>query len=137
MHIAVKMKSRLLKPCVILVLGQYVAGGHHNIRMLQLLFGKDQHGLRERDINHKNKQNFDAVLHIISGSHLLENISDAAGTKVYVTVMECIVETYLNKCLDPIQRIEKMWFAVIFPEILEAVDTPTPCVHPHKELYNQ
>ena len=112
-HIAVKMKSRLLKPSVILALGQYVAGGHH-IRMLQLLFGKDQHGLRERDVNHKDKQNFDAVLHIISGSHLLENISDAAGTKCYVKLIECIVESYLDKSLAPVQRIEKIWFSCAF-----------------------
>ena len=59
-HIAVKMKSRLLKPSVILALGQYVAGGHR-IRMLQLLFGINQHGLRERDVNHKDKQNFDML----------------------------------------------------------------------------
>ncbi len=65
---------------MILALGKYVAGGHH-IRMLQLLFGED---LREKDVNHKDKQNFDDVLHIISGSHLLENISDAVGTKFYI-----------------------------------------------------
>ena len=82
--------------------------------MLQLLFGKDQHGLRERDVNHKDKQNFDAVLHIISGSHLLENISDAAGTKCYVKLIECIVESYLDKPLAPVQRIEKIWFALFF-----------------------
>ena len=45
---------------------------------------------------------------------MLENISDTAGTRLYVKVMECIVETYLNKSLDPIQSIDKMWFAVFF-----------------------
>ncbi len=112
-YIAVKLKSRLLKPSVMLVMGKYVAGGHH-IRMIQHIFGKDQHGLTERDVNHKDKQNFDAVLHIIRASHLLENISDAAGTKLYIKIIECVVEAYLNKSLDPIQRIEKMWFAVLF-----------------------
>ncbi len=94
-------------------MGKYVAGSHH-IRMIQHIFGKYQHGLTEWDVNHKDKQNFDAVLHIIRASHLLENISDAAGTKLYIQIIECVVEAYLNKSLDPIQRIEKMWFAVFF-----------------------
>ena len=29
-----------------------------NLRLLQASFGKDEHGFRERDIDHKDKQNF-------------------------------------------------------------------------------
>ena len=60
-HIAVKLKSRLLKPSIILPMGCYVAGVHH-LRTVQITFGKDIHGLREKDLNHKDKQNIDAVL---------------------------------------------------------------------------
>ena len=48
-HVAVKLKSQLLKPSIILPMGSYVAAGHH-VRMLQIAFGKDQHGLREREV---------------------------------------------------------------------------------------
>ncbi len=58
-HIAVKLKSRLLKPSVILALGKYVAGGHH-IRMLQL---------KKMSTIKTNKTL--TLLNIISGSHLL------------------------------------------------------------------
>ena len=51
-HIAVKLKSRLIKPSIILPLGKFTAGVHH-LRMLRVKFGKDVHGLREKDINHK------------------------------------------------------------------------------------
>ena len=64
-HIAVKLKSRLIKPSIVLPLGKYVAGVHH-LQLVQRTFGKDQHGLREKDINHKDRQNYDAVLHITS-----------------------------------------------------------------------
>ena len=40
-HVAVKLKSRLLRPSIILPMGSYVAAGHH-IRMIQIAFGKDQ-----------------------------------------------------------------------------------------------
>ena len=36
--------------------------------------GEDQHGLRSRDLDHKNKQNYDAVEHIIKASSLLDII---------------------------------------------------------------
>lgn len=59
-HIAVKLKSRLIKPSI-LPLGKYLAGVHH-LRLVQHTFGKDQHGLREKVLNHKDKQNYDAVV---------------------------------------------------------------------------
>ena len=70
-HLGVKLKSRLLKPSVVLPMGQYLAGAH-DLRLVQTLFGKDIHGIRERDVNHKDKQNFDAVLHITSDSACVE-----------------------------------------------------------------
>ena len=72
-HIAVKLKSRLLKPSTLFPMGEYVAGIHH-LRMLQASFGKDVHGLRERDIDHKDRQNFSAVLNIIRACPLLDSI---------------------------------------------------------------
>ena len=98
-HVAVKMKSRLLRPSIVLPMGSYIAAGHH-IHIIQVTFGKDQHGLRERDVNHKDKQN------------LLDKIPDAAGTKCYIEVIQCIVDSYLDKSLDPATRIEKIWYAV-------------------------
>ena len=110
-HIATKLKSRLLKPSIILPLGpNYLANGHH-IQMIRQKFQKDQHGLRERDVNHKDRQNFDAVMHIISASHLLDDIPGANGTKVYVDIIQHTVESYLDKSLDPLKRIEKSWYA--------------------------
>ena len=76
--------------------------------MIQIALGKDQHSLRERDVNHKDKQNFDAVLHIIQASHLLDDIPGATGTKCYIEVIQCVVDSYLDKSLDPATRIEKM-----------------------------
>lgn len=112
-HVAVKLKCRLLRPSIVLPMGDYAAGCHH-LRCLQLTFPKDQHGLRERDIDYKDKQNYDAVIHIIRASRILDNIPDAVGTKCYIDIMNCIVDSYLNKSLDPLSRIEKLWYAVFF-----------------------
>ena len=86
-----KLKSRLIRPSIVLPLGRYLAGVHH-LRLLQRTFNKDQHGLRERDINHQDKQNFDAVLHITSKSviTLLSQIPDAMGTSAFLEVIACV-----------------------------------------------
>ena len=116
-HLAVKLKSRLLKPSIILPLGKYTAGGHH-LRLLHNTFSKDQHGLREKDINHKDKQNFEAVLRITSDSvmQLLTNVRDAKGTSYdvasYLRIMKLITESFLNKNLESLVRIENVWYAV-------------------------
>ena len=60
-HIAVKLKARLLNPSVALAMGKYTATVKH-LHLLKALLGKDQHGLREKDIDHKDRQNYDAVL---------------------------------------------------------------------------
>ena len=91
-------------------MGRYVAGIQH-LRMLQMSFGKDEHGLREKDIDHKDKQNYNAVLHIIRASHLLQNIQ---ATKQFVDIIQCVVDSYLDKKLNPIERINKIWYAVFF-----------------------
>lgn len=99
-HVAVKLKSRLLKPSIILPLGKFLAGAH-DFRLIQSIFSKDQHGLTERDVNHKDRQN---VLHLISDSviGLLSQIPDAKGTLSYLKVIKCVVDSYQDKSLDPL-----------------------------------
>ena len=111
MHIAVKLKTRLLKPSIILPLGNYVAGVHH-LRIVQHTFPKDQHGPREKDINYKDKQNYDAVVRMTSESvlNLLANIPDAKGTTVYLTIMKYINDSFLDKTLECLSRVEKAWY---------------------------
>lgn len=97
-HVGVKLKSRLIKPSVILPLGNFVAGVHH-LRMIQGRLGKDIHGLREKDINHKDKQNYEAVLRMTSESVFLSlnEIPDARGTQAYLKVLRCVIDSYLDK----------------------------------------
>ena len=64
-HVAVKLKSRLIKPSIILPMGKYIAGIHH-LRLVHCNFNKDEHTLRERDVNHKDKQSYEAVLRMTS-----------------------------------------------------------------------
>ena len=103
-HVAVKLKSRLIKPSIVLPLGSYFAGVHH-LRLVHRNYNKDEHGLRERDINHKDKQNYEAVLQMTSITmfRLLEIIPDAKGTTAYLYALRCVVDSYLDKTLQPLE----------------------------------
>ena len=97
-HIAVKLKSRPIKPSIVLPLGIHLAGVHH-LRLVQTTFGKDQHGLQERDINHKDEQNYDAVIHMTTECvmNLLIKIPDAKGTHAYLDVVRSVIDSFLEK----------------------------------------
>ena len=82
--------------------------------MLPSLYGKDQHGLRARDLDHLDRQNFDAVEHIVSASDLLSNIPDAIGTMIYIKLIGSVIDSYLDKSLCPEKRLEELWYATFF-----------------------
>jgi len=54
-HVAVKMKSRIIELSIILPMGNFVAG-IHQLQLTQTSFPKDQHGMRLQDIDHKDNQ---------------------------------------------------------------------------------
>ena len=114
-HVGTKLRSRLLTPSIILALGKYVAGAHH-LQLVQSTYSKDQHGLRERDIDCRDKQNFDSVLRITSSSVMaqISQIPDAKGTHVYLKALKAVLDCYLNKQLSPLDRISNIWYAVFF-----------------------
>ena len=77
LHIAVKMKSRLLKPSTILPMDDFTTGVHY-LQILVESFAKEQHGIRHKDIDCKDKQNYEAVLRISSPTalNLLKQLPD-------------------------------------------------------------
>ena len=113
-HIGVKFKARLLNTSVKLTMGSNFEASVYHLEQLCATYGKEQHFLRERDLNHKDKQNFDAVLHIIHASRLLDGNSRAYATKCYIEVIQNVIDNYLDKSLDPISRIEKISYATFF-----------------------
>jgi hypothetical protein len=112
-HIGVKMKSRLLKPSIILPMGSYIATPAH-LHILVALHGKEVHGIRQKDLNHKDKQNFAAVENLIRASKHLSNIPDALGTKCYLELISAAINSYLDKSYSPKKRLSEIWFATFF-----------------------
>ena len=88
-HVAVKLKSHLLKPQIVLPMGNFLPASH----TLRLPLQKDKHGLRLKDINHKDKQNFQVVINITDAGHLLSHVPQAYGTKQYIEIIKCAIDS--------------------------------------------
>ena len=114
-HIAVKMKSRLLKPSTVLPMGNFMAGLHH-LQILVESFPKEQHGIRYRDIDCRDKQNYEGVLRISSPTSLniLEQLPDGRGTLQYLYALRSFVDGFLDKRISVSTRIHKVWYTVFF-----------------------
>ena len=89
-------------------MSDFVAGVHHLQIYIHVYIAKNVwknvHGLRERDIDHKDKQNFNAALHIIvQALTLLDQLPDAAE---FVFLNQYVIDSYLDKGVSPFARIE-------------------------------
>ena len=73
--------------------------------MILNTFTKDQHGIRHKDLEHKDKQNFEAVSRITAQCvlDLLEQIPDAKGTLYYLKSLQYFIDAHLNKKLSPLE----------------------------------
>ena len=56
---------------------------------------------------------------------LLDSFPDSKGTRCYVQMMKSIVNSYLDKQLSPLRRIEEAWFALFFLQDTEGSGSST------------
>jgi len=113
-HLGVKLKARLMKPGILLPLGVYVASAA-DLKMVFEHYGKEVHNIRMKDLDHRDRQNFDAVDHLTSEA--VTNLLDQCGclgTKVYLKMIRYIIDSFLCKDLEPKKRIIQRWIAVFF-----------------------
>ena len=57
------MKLRLLRPSICLPMGPHFCASRNRLQVIRMAQGKDEHNLREHDVNQEDKQNFDTILH--------------------------------------------------------------------------
>jgi len=53
--------------------------------------------------NHYKKQ----MLDIANAGHLLSHVPQVNGTKWYIEIIKCVIDSYLDKALIPLERIKK------------------------------
>lgn len=122
-HIGTKLKSRLLKPSVILPLGKKcVVSSGHLIELIQTT-SKDQHEICLTDINPSDKMNFRAVQKMCDKkvpTSLRSKIQNSEGTATYLEMIREVMDAYILPELKPLERIEMIWEWIFFLRLWRA-----------------
>ena len=102
-----KLKARLLTVSQILPMGKYSAIASH-LHLVQASYSKEHHSLRLRDLYHQDCQNFEAVSRITNPNVLasLDTLPDSKDTKCFLQVVKSVVNSFLDKQLQPLKRIK-------------------------------
>lgn len=112
-HIGTKLRNLLLKTIKNekkLKLGKYFIKQSH-LRYLVDNFSKDQHNLTRSTLNPIGKQNFCSVKRICSDQViklLQNNVRDSHGTVKFLEIMKCVIDSYMDKDLLPLDRVYKI-----------------------------
>ena len=115
-----KMRTRLLIPSNILVLGKETACLAHIRYILDCKqFSKVDHQLTERIVSNKDKQNYAGIEILLSDDvrkclDACKNKMENSGTITYLSLMRDIRDSFLNKSLKPSERLLRIWRVVFF-----------------------
>ena len=120
-HVMAKLRTRLLLPSNILVMGKHSAVVTH-LKFVLNEFPKERHGLSLRTLDVRDKQNYSSIEVMLNDGvfECLEEINakiDVKGTIAYLKLMKDIRDAFLNKELSPSQRIILSWRSVFFLRI--------------------
>lgn len=118
-HIATKLRTRLLNKLVILQIGDYRASVSDLEDVIQKA-SKDKHLLTLSDLRPDDKMNFKAAEKM--SSQLVENVltemvDNSQGTVAFLKLIRFILQAYLNKDETIRTRVYNMWYCVFFLRI--------------------
>ena len=116
-HLLVKLKSKLLKPSIIIPMGEnYVATRGHIIELIKNV-SKDQHELTMSFIEVKDKMNFRAAQKLCAkkvSDLLRSSIHGSQSTAIYLDMMREITDAWMEPSLSPLERVKLLWKWLFF-----------------------
>lgn len=117
-HIGTKLRNWMLKtkdkPRMLPFGKKYFIRMDH-LEYLVKNFPKDQHQLTATVLNPIDKMNFESVTRMYDQKVidlLKEHVKDSVGTVTFLEMMRDIIDSYRDKKLTPIQRVQKIWYAL-------------------------
>jgi len=117
-HICTKLRTRLLKPNVILPIENYEISVSH-LQQLTETISTDKHLLTMTDLSPDNKMNFLSAKNICSEkvTDLLMTIPENKGTVEFLKMMNNVLTSYLDTNISIQERIYRIWYSVYFLRI--------------------
>lgn len=118
-HIATKLRNRLLKPDIELSMGSKKVTVKH-LKSLVKNVNKSIHGLNESDVCPIDRQNFQSFQKIVDArviEALRTRINNSEATVQYLRICDEITSSFLDLQLRPEERIFRMFHALYFLRI--------------------
>lgn len=113
-HIGTKLRNRILKPSIILPIGNYLVSVQHLNQLLDVV-SKDKHLLTHNDLNPKDRMNYTSVEKISSNlvkSLLSKHVPGSNATVLYLSLVRHIINAFLDKDIAVVDRVYSIWFSV-------------------------
>ena len=120
-HLLAKLRTRLLGPSNIIVLGVESPCRSH-IQYVYNNIPKERHGFTQQVIDNKDKQNYGSIATLV-GDDLNECLTEASSsihptrTIIYLSLMRCIRDARFEKTMTPLKRVSLLWEVVFFMRI--------------------
>lgn len=115
-HIATKLRNRLLNVLIALVIGNRAASVTH-LKMLINLVPKSIHGLVYSDICPDDRQNFDSLRRVMQPKvrdALAKYIIGSEGTIEYIRLCHEITSSLVDANMPPLKRLFSLWRSTFF-----------------------
>lgn len=115
-HIATKLRNRMLKPSSLLPMGSVQVSVSH-LKILISTVPKDFHKLVLSDICPDDRQNYSSF-EKMTEQHVIECLSkyvpDSEGTVLYLQISRAVTSAYIDADLKPLERVQRIWHGLYF-----------------------
>lgn len=111
LHIATKLRNRLLNLLIALVIGNRVASVTH-LKMLINIIAKSIHGLVYSDICPDDRQNFDSLRRVMQPKvrdALAKYVVGSEATIEYIRLCHEITSSLVDVNMPPLERLSLIW----------------------------
>lgn len=112
-HIGTKLRNLLLKTSVLLPFGNKAISLSH-LKLLMRKAPKDIHGLTISDISPDDRQNYKSLEKIMKTrvtEALNKYVVGSEATVAFLTMCKYITSAFLDRDLQPIERVYRIWYA--------------------------
>lgn len=118
-HIGTKLRNRLLKPSIVLPMGNKQVSVTH-LKLLLKNVSKNIHGLVRHDISPDDRQNYGSLEKVMKPRVLdamASHIIDSEATVLFLKLCWNITSSFREVQISPIERIQRIWYGLYFLRI--------------------
>lgn len=109
-HIGTKSRNRMLKPSVLLPMGNKIVSVSH-LKILIDNVPKEEHGLVLTNICPDDRQNFDSMQKVMDLrvlDILPRHVLNSKATVMYLKICSEVVYSFIDNNISPLERIDRM-----------------------------